>query len=75
MVWFGENLNPNNIAKIDKALNACDFFVIVGTSGVVYPAAGYGQIVSARSVPIAEFNIEAEPTCSKTRYNLFFLTI
>ena len=39
MVWFGEV--PYALDQIEEALRRADHFVTVGTSGVVYPAAGY----------------------------------
>lgn len=45
IVFFGEA--PRHIPKIEAALNGCDLFVAIGTSGIVYPAAGF--IKSART--------------------------
>jgi len=39
VVWFGEM--PFEMDRIITALEACDLFVAVGTSGSVYPAAGF----------------------------------
>ena len=39
IVWFGEL--PLFIPEIDSRLEACDLFVTIGTSGNVYPAAGF----------------------------------
>tara|TARA_R110000823_G_scaffold130015_29_gene258260 strand:+ start:22282 stop:23016 length:735 start_codon:yes stop_codon:yes gene_type:complete len=39
IVWFGEM--PYHMREIDAALAACDLFIAIGTSGVVYPAAGF----------------------------------
>jgi NAD-dependent SIR2 family protein deacetylase len=33
----------------------------VGTSGLVYPAAGFSMDVSERNVPVIEFNIDEDP--------------
>ncbi|MCW5730147.1 MAG: NAD-dependent deacylase [Alphaproteobacteria bacterium] len=43
VVWFGEM--PFAMSKIELALAACDLFVSIGTSGNVYPAAGFVQQV------------------------------
>jgi len=43
VVWFGEM--PFEMDRILEALEACDLFVAVGTSGSVYPAAGFVQEV------------------------------
>ena len=39
VVWFGEI--PYHMSKIELELMRCDLFVAIGTSGVVYPAAGF----------------------------------
>ena len=39
VVWFGEV--PHDLDLIGRALAECDLFVAVGTSGAVYPAAGF----------------------------------
>jgi NAD-dependent deacetylase len=41
IVWFGEM--PYQMDRINAALQACDLFVSIGTSGQVYPAAGFVQ--------------------------------
>ena len=41
IVWFGEM--PYEMDRIEAALAACDLFVSIGTSGAVYPAAGFVQ--------------------------------
>lgn len=43
IVWFGEM--PYQMERIDKALSRCDLFVSIGTSGNVYPAAGFVALV------------------------------
>lgn len=39
VVWFGEV--PRHLPEIDRALGPCTLFLAVGTSGLVYPAAGF----------------------------------
>ena len=41
IVWFGEM--PYEMERIEDALQRCDLFVSIGTSGAVYPAAGFVQ--------------------------------
>jgi NAD-dependent deacetylase len=41
IVWFGEM--PYEMDRIESALASCDLFVSIGTSGAVYPAAGFVQ--------------------------------
>ncbi len=47
IVWFGEV--PFEMDRIAGALEACDVFVTIGSSGAVYPAAGFVSAVRARS--------------------------
>ena len=56
VVWFGEALPQRDFAEAEQSMQDCDLVVIVGTSGVVYPAAGLPQIAAARGVPIVEIS-------------------
>jgi NAD-dependent deacetylase len=40
IVWFGEMLDRKDLARIESALATCTIFISIGTSGLVYPAAG-----------------------------------
>lgn len=42
---FGEGLDEEVLTKAQAALNSCDLFVTIGTSSVVYPAAGFAAKV------------------------------
>ena len=63
VVWFGESLDSDDI---DRAVDAtwCDLFVTVGTSAVVYPAAGLVRQAHARGAFTAEINLEPTPASS-----------
>lgn len=54
VVWFGEQ--PEHLGRIQDALLRCGLFLSVGTSGVVYPAAGFAAVVARRGVPTVEVN-------------------
>jgi NAD-dependent deacetylase len=41
VVWFGEMLDRKILQRIDQALATCEVFLAIGTSGLVYPAAGF----------------------------------
>ncbi len=60
VVWFGESLDGN---VLRDAMNAaeCDVFLTVGTSSVVYPAAGLVHDARRRGAFTAEINLEATP--------------
>lgn len=56
IVWFGEI--PYHLDEIEQALFKCDLFIAVGTSGVVYPAAGFVGLCRKMHKPCLEFNLE-----------------
>lgn len=56
VVWFGEA--PLHMEQIADALAASDLFVSIGTSGSVYPAAGFVAEARAAGVPTCEVNLE-----------------
>lgn len=60
IVWFGEALPPDAITRAEAAAEACDFFASLGTSAVVYPAAGL--ISKALTGRAAVMEINPEPT-------------
>jgi NAD-dependent deacetylase len=55
VVWFGEM--PLRMAEIGAALEGCDLFVAIGTSGQVHPAAGFVAEVAGRARTV-ELNLE-----------------
>ena len=56
VVWFGEM--PRHMDEIADAIMAADLFVSIGTSGSVYPAAGYAAEARAAGVSAMELNLE-----------------
>ncbi len=56
VVWFGEM--PYRMERIYAALNACDLFVSIGTSGNVYPAAQFVQEAGRAGAHTLELNLE-----------------
>jgi NAD-dependent deacetylase len=56
VVWFGET--PYRMDEIQAALAACDMFVSIGTSGTVYPAAGFVSEARAAGARTVELNLE-----------------
>jgi NAD-dependent deacetylase len=50
VVWFGEMLPAQALADAEAAASACDVMLVVGTSGVVYPAAGLARIARGKVV-------------------------
>ncbi len=64
IVFFGENLLYMD--KVDRLLKNCGIFISVGTSGVVWPAAGFVQIARLNGAETFEFNLE------QTSNNFYF---
>jgi NAD-dependent deacetylase len=60
VVWFGETLDPSVIAQAASAAK-CDVFVTVGTSAVVYPAAGFIEQAKKHGAFTVEINPEVTP--------------
>lgn len=56
VVWFGEV--PYEMDRITDALEAADLFVSIGTSGAVYPAAGFVQHARRSGARTLELNLE-----------------
>jgi NAD-dependent deacetylase len=56
IVWFGEM--PYAMERIDRALMTADLFVSIGTSGAVYPAAGFVQTARYAGARTLELNLE-----------------
>jgi NAD-dependent deacetylase len=55
IVWFGEM--PYEMERIEAALARCGLFISIGTSGSVYPAAGFVAEVCTRAATV-ELNLE-----------------
>jgi NAD-dependent SIR2 family protein deacetylase len=60
VVWFGESLDEHDVTAATRAA-ACDVFVTVGTSALVYPAAGLIQAARGAGALTAEINTEPTP--------------
>ena len=56
VVWFGEM--PYRMDEIEAALSQCDLFVSIGTSGAVYPAAGYVRTAQHYGAKTLDLNLE-----------------
>ena len=63
IVWFGEM--PLHMEPIEEAILACDLFISIGTSGVVYPAAGFCQLAKHIGAKTVELNLEPGDTASQ----------
>jgi NAD-dependent protein deacetylase/lipoamidase len=60
VVWFGESLDPDIVDQATAAAD-CDVFITIGTSAVVYPAAGFIELARRNGAFTVEINPEATP--------------
>lgn len=65
IVWFGEM--PYHMDRIYQALTACTLFLSIGTSGNVYPAAGFVQQAGLAGAHTVEINLE--PTVTRSAFD------
>ncbi len=61
VVWFGEILPEAALQAASAAVRSCDLFMSIGTSSVVYPAAGLIGVAAARGAATIEVNPEPTP--------------
>jgi NAD-dependent deacetylase len=56
VVWFGEMIPGDALLAAEAAALDCDAFLSIGTSSLVYPAAGLAEVALRRGVPVIEVN-------------------
>ncbi|MGC4153261.1 MAG: NAD-dependent deacylase [Propionicimonas sp.] len=59
IVWFGENVY--RMDEIEQAVENCETFAVIGTSGMVYPAAGLAAYAKACGARTVLLNLEDQP--------------
>lgn len=59
VVWFGEAIPPGPMTLAAAAAEECDVFLSVGTSSLVYPAAGLAEVALRRRATVIEVNPNA----------------
>ena len=64
VVWFGEALDPDTVEQATEASSECDVFITIGTSSIVYPAAGLVDLARRAGAFTVEINPEATPASS-----------
>lgn len=69
VVWFGEALPFEAMKRAFRAVEECDVMLVVGTSGVVQPAASLGEMALRRGAAVIEVNVE--PTATSPSATLF----
>ena len=62
IILFEESLDPEVMEAAYKALAECDLFIAAGTSGIVWPSAGFAEIASRAGARTVLVNLETLPT-------------
>ena len=70
VVWFGENIPQEALLAAAEAADHCDVFLSIGTSSLVWPAAGLAQAAAARGATIVEINLDATPLTGQSHFVL-----
>jgi NAD-dependent deacetylase len=71
IVWFEEMLPQAVWREAYKAAEACDCFLVVGTSAVVFPAAGLIEVAGASRARVLEFNMERTAASSRVDVGVY----
>lgn len=70
VVWFGEALPEAALAEAETAAARCQVFLSVGTSALVYPAAGLPLLALESGALVVEINPVATPLSGQAHYRL-----
>ena len=70
IIWFNDFLIPAITQKADEIISKSDLFISIGTSGVVWPAAGFPQIAKSNGATLIEIN--PEPSKQNNLYDHVF---
>ena len=70
VVWFDEQLPEKALRVTERALENCDLYFSIGTSAVVYPAAGFIRAARAHGARIVEINSDATPVSGIVDWSL-----
>lgn len=61
IIWFGESLFASDLDQCSRVLRHCEVLLIIGTSGIVYPAAGFASIAKDAGAFVVEINPDPTP--------------
>ena len=70
VVWFGEPLPYDLLKRSIRAVEACDLMLVIGTSGVVQPAASMADQALARGASVVEINLDPTPLSDRATHFL-----
>jgi NAD-dependent deacetylase len=71
VVWFNEQLSPDNLERAFTAANECQLMLVIGTSAYVQPAASLPHNAYQNGAVILEFNLEPTAHSGIATYSFF----
>lgn len=60
-MWFGESFAQEDLGPSFSSLRKCEILLIIGTCGVVYPAASFARIAKEQGAFVVELNLDPTP--------------
>ena len=70
VVWFGESIPESAMHEAASAVSGCDLFFSIGTSALVWPAAGLADAARQQGASVVEINLDATLLSSHTSFCL-----
>ncbi len=70
VVWFGEAIPTAAMEAAFRAVDGCEVFLSIGTSALVYPAAGLADAAASRGAIVVEINTNPTPLTASANYPL-----
>jgi NAD-dependent deacetylase len=70
VVFFGEQLPEEALAKAREVAGDCDLFITAGTSAMVNPAASLVLIATQAGIPTLEVNLDVTPLTSHVKWSI-----
>ncbi len=70
VVWFGEAIPESALHAAASAVSACDLFFSIGTSALVWPAAGLADAARQQGAIVVEINLDETPLSARTDFCL-----
>jgi NAD-dependent deacetylase len=70
VVWFGEPIPPQVMDAAAAAANTADIFLSVGTSALVWPAAGLADMAQSHGATVVEINPDTTSLSQRSQHNI-----
>lgn len=70
VVWFGEAIPAAALQAADTAASDCDIFLSIGTSSLVWPAAGLAELAQQQGATVIEINPDVTPLTASSHFVL-----